>query len=223
MTSTEMLSRLRALLDEPSAGFYTDAQLYQYLDSAQNLIIEFLISKQRSLRTVKGDTFEIETLKPLIKLTSAIATGANPNISLSGVNDIIELYQIYLYNNSSGTELLLTYIPLRDLKQRSQNSYTAHSYNSTLHTGQVYCSLYQGNILTSFNAITTDTSSFYDKAKVYYYAQPTAVSAGQNYTLPSETHEAGILFAVSLALEQDKKTQEAKTFFNQAQQLIQNL
>lgn len=225
MTSTEMLSRLRGLLDESSAGFWTDAQLYQYLDSAQNLIINKLLDKQKQLKLALGNNYEIETLKPLIKLSSAISTSTNPNISLSGISDLLEIYQVYLYDNTNKNELLLNYIPLYDFRRRKENAYTSHTYSKADKTGQVYCSWYQGNIVTSFTAITTDTTYttyVYDKAYVYYYAQPTAVAAGQNYTLPSNTHEAGVLFAAALANFQNGKVQEGNLFYQQAEKLIQN-
>lgn len=222
MTSTAMLARLRALSDEANAGFWTDANLYLYLDSAQNIIITKLLAKQKAIKQ-QIPNFEIEALKPLIKLSSAISTSTNPNISLSGISDILEIYQVYLYNNSSGTQLFLNFIPLYDLQRRSQNTYTAHIYDSTSKRGTVYCSLYAGNILTSFNAITTDTSSYYDRAKVYYYSQPTVVGASQDFTLPGTTHDAGIYLALSQAYEQDGKTQEAQIYYQKAIDIINGL
>lgn len=226
MTSTEMLSRVRGLLDEASAGFWTDAQLYQYLDSAQSIIISKLLDKQKQLKIIRGNDYEIETLKPLIKLSSAIATTTTPNISLSSITDLIEIYQVYLYDNTNKNELQLNYIPLHEFRRRKENSYTSHTYSKPDKTGQVYCSWYQGNIVTSFTAITTDTTYttyVYDKAYVYYYAQPTAVASGQNYTLPTNTHEAGILLATALANYQNGKSQEGALFSQQAETLIQNL
>jgi len=228
MTSTEMLSRLRGLLDEASAGFWTDAQLYQYLDSAQNTIISKLLDKQKQLRLAKGEDYEVETLKPLIKLSTTNISATSNAITIS-ITDLLEIYRVEIYNSTANLILPLTYIGIEELKKRNYNSYTGHSYDSSTTTGQVYCAYYQGTILTSFTNgsfpynVSGSGGTKIDRMNVYYYAQPTAVSSGQNYTLLGNTHEAGILLAAALASYQNGRNQEGALFSQQAETLIQNL
>lgn len=222
MTSTAMLAKLRALLDESASGFWNDTQLYTYLDSAQSIIIDILLQKQKALKLAQGQNYEIEELKPLIKSNATIDLSALVNyVSLSTITDLMEIYQAIMYNTTSGAELVMNYIPLKDMKLRKLNSYTGHSYDTTAKTGNVYCSLYQGTLISSFT-LTFPTSD-YNKLLLYYYAQPTTVSGSQNYTLPSNTHEAGILIAVALAKYQDDKKQEGDIYYQQALQQLANL
>ena len=226
MTSTEMLSRLRGLLDEATAGFWTDAQLYQYLDSAQNEIISKLLDKQKKLRLAMGQDYEIETLKPLIKLSTTNISATSNAITIS-ISDLIEIYRVEIYNSTANLILPLTYIGMEQLKKKNYNTYTAHSYDSSTTTGNVYCAYYQGTVLTSFTNgsfpynVSGSGGTKIDRMNVYYYSQPTAVSAGQNYTLPTNTHEAGILLAAAFASYQNGK--DGILFSQQAEMLIQNL
>lgn len=230
MTSTAMLAKLRALLDEASAGFWTDAQLYIYLDSAQSAIITELLAKQRQMKVAKGESFEVETLKPLIKKGGAITLiSASNSIALTSLTDIIEVYAVELYNSVANVKLPLTKIGLYDLRTRVANTYTGHIFDTATNLGQVYYAVYQGAILTSFvdgalpYASTVFTNAALNRCDVFYYGQPTAVAAGQNYILPSETHEAGILIAGALAKYQDGKKQEGDIFYQQGIQSIANL
>ena len=47
MTQTEALARLRMIVDEASAGKWSDNELYDCIDAGQNSVIQFAISKEQ--------------------------------------------------------------------------------------------------------------------------------------------------------------------------------
>lgn len=227
--SNNLLLKLRSLVDETSAGFFTDAQLFQYLSSSQNLSATKLLSKQNGLKLVRGNDFEIETLKPLIKKETITISSNSNSISLSSLTDIIEVYAVDIYNATAGVTLPLTKIGLSELRKRTGNSYTSHRFDATTNLGSVYYAVYQGNILTSFvngtfpyNS-TAFTNAALNRMDVYYYAQPTALSTTIDPALPPDTYEAIILYGLYFALTQDKDSQRAELAYNSAEKLISNL
>lgn len=231
MTSAEQILRIRILADEVgvTSGFWSDTNLYKCLDTAQNIIIDLLLNKQKAGKLAMGN-YEVEALKPLIKLNNSVTINSTSNaISISGITDLIELYSVELYNHDQNIILPLTLLGLYELKRRNANTYTAHSYDPTTTKGNVYCAYYNGTILTSFTdgqypySAGVHTGYNLDKINIYYYHQPSPVASGTNFTLPSNTHEAGIFFATAQAFYQDGKKNEGDSYYEQALQLINGL
>ena len=66
MTTVVSLGKLRAILDEAAAGYWTDANLYKYLASGQSQAIQILLKIEEITRKTDG-TFRHPDLAPLIK------------------------------------------------------------------------------------------------------------------------------------------------------------
>lgn len=217
MTTANLLLRLRNLLNEASAGFYTDAQLYAYLDSAQNFIIQNLLCRQNALKDTMA-YFEYKTLKTVLKQGTISTTTAN-SYSLSSLTDFIQLQSIEIYNASPERCLQTTEVPYMKLQYLKTNTYQGHTYNSSDKTGQVYYSLRGTTIQTSFSDSNFPNSD-YATLRVNYYYQPSAIASGVEATLEDHTHESIINLAFSYALKQDGRTQEA---FAQEQLALQTI
>ena len=76
MIQSEALSRLRSLLNESTAGYYTDAELYQYLDSGMNIAIQLYLAKMEQARAEDKYKGSI-ALQPLQTLASTNTTTTN--------------------------------------------------------------------------------------------------------------------------------------------------
>ena len=214
-----IVAKARTIANESSAGFWSDTNLYQYVDSAQKFAITFGLEKQKGLQQL--DKYkELEFLKPALKSTDiTLATGSN-TISLSTVTDITELYKMALYNHTDLVLLYLNYISLNQLIMESQNSYGGHSYDSTSHKGNVFGAYYQGTIVTSF---TTLPYTYLDRLKIYYYGTPTTLDASHDPILLSYTFDALIELTLWYAYEQKTDYEKAGVHFKQALQLLNNL
>lgn len=223
MPDLTKFTKLRAVLNETAAGYFSDTNLYYFLDNAQNLIIELLLQKQRALKLARGRFEEVEALKSLLTQASAITISSNSNsISLSSITNMIEMYSAEIYNHTDNVPMILSYIPLYELRRRIANTYTGHIYDAGTKQGDVFCSYYNGSLLTSFTN-GTFPYAYYDRLLIYYYKQPTAVTSSQDFTLPTNCNEAGIEFALYYAYIEDHNEQRAEQHYNKGLQLISNL
>lgn len=217
MTTAQLITRLRNLLNESSAGTYTDAQLYTYLDSGQNFIISNLLSRQNAFKS-SSIVFEYETLKSVLKQGTISTTTAN-SYSLTSLSDFIQLHSIEFYNSGDDAVLQATEIPYYKINWIKTNTYAGHSYNSGAKTGQIFYALRGTTLQTSFGVAGFPNSDF-NTIRVNYYYAPTTIDSGVNPALEEHTHEALLDYAYSLALRQDGRTQEAIAFENTALQKI---
>lgn len=217
MIQSEALSRTRDLLNEASAGFWTDTQLYQYLDSAMNITIQYYLAKLETLR--EQDKFSRSiALEPLSTLHSSHATvTGTQEYALPTAPDY--LIWDYVDYSSGGTRPLTTtsYIKFSEGKFENVNAYTAFSTaNSAFYI--------RGTMIGFFPIPTSGSSS--DGYDLYYYKKPTAItvsSASSEIPLKVETHEGIILIAVSLALAQNNQYEEGQLFYKQGMSILQPL
>jgi len=216
--SVLLFGKIRFIANESSAGFWTDANLYKALDSAQNLIYTLLQKQDVMSRGIKN--YEIESLKPLIKLGTITISSSSNSISLSSLTDLIELYNVSLYNSTDLVKLYLNYVPLNQLIWDSQNTYGGHSYDGTSHKGNVFYSLYNGALLTSF---VTMPNTYFNRCDVMYYYKPTAVASGVDPVFTAEVFEAMIEFALYYAYTALADNSKAGEHFKIGLQLINNL
>jgi len=221
MTSTELLARVKFVLDETGTGtFWEDSKIYKQLDSGQNTCISRLLAKERELRLQGVPDFRHGSLKVLVKIADITPDPSVNTVSLSTLTDLLDIVSVALYETSSKATLGLEEITLEGLLRLTDNRYVASNYNSTSKKGKIYYTRYQGNLLTSLSAIP---STDYDKVRIGYYAQPSEIASPTNPTLLPETHEAIINYAVSYCLEKDGKTEQALAYFQKADSLISKL
>lgn len=209
MTQVECLARLRGLLNEASAGFFPDATLYKYIDSAQNEVIALGKSKQDYLRKVEKG-YETAYLQPIINITASTVlvagTGeyAVPSGFLWEASLIIDVDNAGTFNKS-------TFNSYSDVLWKEDSSFTQATSRHPRHY-----------IRQGFLGVRPLPSAV-GHYILAYYKQPTEVSSGQTFTLNSETHNAILWFAFSYALTQNNRNQESQNARQTAINLIKDL
>jgi hypothetical protein len=205
MTSTELLSRLRALVDESSAGMWTDAELYQFLDSGQNKVINILLQKERK----NGQEYH-PSLQPLVK-TAQIGMTNTPTLSYSTITDLRHFLSAELYLSSSATAHPMTEIKsMKEMRDRQNNVYMLdQTFETTYYTGEYSYVRYGTTLFWGFTVNATFITKW-DKVNVYYISSPTAMASGQNPILLTETHESILYFATALAQIKNNELDQAQ-------------
>ena len=124
MTIGGALAKLRYYLNESAAGFWSDFQLYSYLDSAQMIIMKHYVNTVRFKR-LAGDTYYHDPLlEKMIKLdpTNTTTVGASEQ-EYSLPSDF--LYTDYAEYDASGSvnRKPAIYLNYNDIKARAVNTY----------------------------------------------------------------------------------------------------
>lgn len=216
MIQSEALSRLRSLLNESTAGFYTDAELYQYLDSGMNIAIQLYLSKMEQARAEDKYKGSI-ALQPLHTLdpTNTTATGVQ-EYSLPA-DFLITDYCEYAIDGGRAQDIypavLVDYSVYKFLNQNSFQSFSATNPGYYI----------RGSNLGLTQPIVLGGALCY---KHYYYKKPTAITSGSassEIPIKLETHEGIILLAFHLALVKDNKPNEAQAEYAKAMDILNKL
>jgi len=206
MTSqTIALAKLRAILDESSASFWTDAILYYFLDTGQSQAIQTLLKIEDTTRKTDGK-FRHPDLTPLI--ASANIAFVNTTVGYALPSDWLRSLSVEVTYASvpanGGTQAWATEITLEELGHRRANTYSIPTTTDPV--------FWIATIPTTGKAISFFPTPNYSATITgahKYYAQPTAVGSGQAFTLKEHLHEACIEYALYMAFEQDGETQQA--------------
>lgn len=204
MTQTEALSRLRNKVNESGTGFYTDAQLYQMLDSGQNAVIMHFLGYEKRIRALQRRPedahYRSYVLACLITLDPSNTTSTStPKYNLP--TGYIESYRAAYNNIGSGPLYEATYLSASEATWREKNDYmkTTAILNASFHAEYpVYYT--EGTKLVFLPFPSGEAANMYEH---WYYKTPTAVSSGQAFTLEEYTHEAIIEYAHRVAREMD--------------------
>lgn len=210
MTSAELILRLRGLLNEYgiTSGFYVDAVLYKYVDSAQMEVVTICKGKQDLMQKVdKG--WESKVLQPLIVADSVTSlTATTTEYSLQ--TDFLFPYSMQLAPNFGLRKATL--VSYDELLWKEDNSFA----KATDADPRYYIRADKFGI-----APVSEGGGTY---LFYYYKKPTEITgSGTELTLRPESHNAILWFAFSYALEQDQQYQEGAKARDTAINLIKDL
>jgi len=203
--SDALLVRVRGILDEPTAGFWTDAVLFSYMTHAQNMIID-----QRSLKYIQAysqNKFIDDPILSPVLTTASIAwdTGAN-SITLPAGCRYVFYAELFKSSDLTVSPVPITRVGYDELQWRKGNAYIGHSFDNGTGKGQVF--YYIGDKLyTSFT--TGSHSTYHDKITIVYIKNPSDITTSVDPTLNADCYDAIIEYTCYLALIQDKKHQEA--------------
>lgn len=195
--SKALKAKVRTSLDESSAGFWTDTEIYTALSDGQREIINILLTLYKQRNKITENEKLPEVLRSILATTTT-ATGTQnlPADYLTYLALYITTTNIPIYVRSDGIERhqrLNTY-----LTSTSTQPYVSISSTQVVHeTGSL--------------AWTMD-----------YLKTPTELSDSADPSLPSLAFEAMVSYALAFLLGKDENpraTQEFQTFF----QLTQNL
>lgn len=193
MTSTVMLAAVRTILDEASASFWTDAEVYAALADAQNEVIKKLLETYRQTGMIK---FELRSVY-------FDDTGTNDNISVPA--GFLELIKATYDHNGTGGQEPCEILDHRAVLEREDNSYT-----SATATEPVAYINSTGDALKIFFLPAKDGTP---ACTIYHISKPTDIASGQNATLPVTTHSAIVHYAVSRMLDKDQRPQESQAHY----------
>lgn len=202
MTSTQMLSRLRTLLDENSAGFWTDTECYNALSDGQREVINILF---------KVNPYH-QGLKSLLKTQSAIGVSGT---AISLPSDFKELL-----NATWSTVTGETQFPCNIKDYDTQ--FLIDKNNTYLAPHRASPVVYIKAGTTVGRKIYFEPASTGDYTFVYL-TNPPEIDGSTNPILPVETHEPIIVYAFSFLLRKDLRGAEAdgayKLFLEMASKL----
>lgn len=206
MTSANMLTRLRTLLDEASASFYADTELYSALADGQRQITAIALSLfDRNPSKVP------EIIRPLIKTASGTLAAAVSTISLPA-DYLRYITGKYIHNATSGG---------RPVFLRAIDGQLIHKQNNAFQvadTGEEY-------YITIDTAINLETATVSPGGyySITYFSTPADIASGANPTLSDSSHNAIIQYALYFILRKDQKEAESASALNVFQAQIQEI
>lgn len=212
MTSAVFVARMRAILNEATAGFFSDTtDLYPFADGSQNFAIQLGLTKERMSRA-SGVDYKSPLLIPLITLdtlnTTTVGAGFQEYSLPSAFLDIH--YAEYRYSTNDVTQRYpCAIVDFSEAAKRGVNAYAVSGKSPLVYIRAEKIG-FQPQPLAA-------VASYYQH---YYYAQPTLVASGVEFALREEAHEAMMLIAVSFALGKDGK---ASDFFEKGLRILEGL
>ena len=206
MTRTDMLARVRTLLDEASASFWTDTEIYSALADGQQEVANYLVINYRKAKDLNPSAEIPPSLVPLYN-TSTSTTASGLINKPTGFWHL--LYALYAY--SGGTSYNCRIQPLSpSLYFDLDNTYlTPSSIDPAIYqapTSQLY-----------FKPTPIGTATY----TIGYIKLPDAISVSTDATLPVQTHQSIVHWATAQMLFKDQRPQEAQihlqNFINELQ------
>lgn len=195
MLQSEALSKVRNMLNEANAGFYSDNNLYSFMDSAMNIAIEIIITKLEQMKK-ENMYYGSLVLTPLNTLDS--------NHTLTNGTSEYSLPANFLYTDYCDFYgIPADYVEFKEGNIDQQNTYTAWTIDNPAY-------YIRGTKLGFFPTPPSTSVTGYNH---YYYKIPTAISSGtasSEIPLKSESHEAIVRITYGLALIKDNKPNEAQ-------------
>lgn len=215
MTSAQMLSRLRFLLDEATASFWADADLYTMLSDGQREVANFgmtkFISTPYQLRTSVG-----LILEPLVVVQTSATNVTTGEIFVSLPTGFWYDLSVKYYTTPSATLVPL----LKRQKEANLTHIEANSYFAATENVSMYYYIDMVNSMLMFSNAASTPNGVY---MMNYIKIPTEISGAIEPILLAFTHEAILQYAYTQALLRDNKTQEAQVEYAKFVNLVQGL
>ncbi len=205
MNTADLISRVRSLLDEREAGFWSDAEIIDSLNDAMDEVVNFALFIYTERGAGGGLPLLLTPLETEEKFTSV--TGGKVPLP-SGLSYILE---VKCSPTSGGTERPCA------LWSRSMLRY-AREHNSLLRSGadNLYCHVSGGDLVFSVPLVGGSYS-------ISYLRRPARATAETGPELPENTAGALVAYAVALLLEKDRQNEEAAVFFRLYSSKIEQL
>ena len=213
MTSANLLARLRTLLDESAASFWTDAECYAALSDGQREVANITYKIYDTLRRVDRDLELPKVLRSLITAVSA-STGSGTSFITLAATAWLDIISIQ-YNHTTGAKKPVLIRRNREtVLFQNQNTYMADDETNADYWAYIS---YSGIIQLSHAADANGTHT------VEYLAVPTEIASATDPILPDMCVEAILHYGFAELLKKDQKLQEANQEYNIFIQLVQNL
>jgi len=217
MTSAELLARLRTMLDEASAGFWTDVEAYAALSDGQLQLCELAVGvlKAKKEASENGDVKIPECLKALLTTEmSVILTSGTASITLS--HEALELISVLYTKDNSQSDSVPCYIR----KASYGDVFISRNVFGTANANSEYFVSFQP---PSTVVLETPVSGSYGSHTSAYIKVPGDISATVDPALPSRTMEPIVQFAFARMLAKDQRLEESVNAFKNFLQLSQSV
>ena len=199
MTTAELLTKARTLLDESAASYWTDNEIYSALNSGQTEVINHGISFYSALRKKDRNYPLPELLRPLLTTATGTITMGNNTYNLPA--DYLLYVNVY-YNKSAGaTDADSLYV--REYSNRghkSRNTYLVEAYR--------YCNIDATKITVEMSTGEPQTQYI----TLEYIKKPSAIASGVNPTLLAYCDNAIVYFCMHELLLKDQRTNVAQMY-----------
>ena len=192
MTYTEMLARTRDMLDESSAVYWSDANLYIYLSEGQRQIVNVALKIYLAKREVIPNYPLPDILRTLIDETEDLSFGTTGTTYDSLPADF--LYDLHVEYDDNGAA------PIPAFRAGENAMRTFNQNNSYLGSSQSQYTYWVDGANLNFGTAISGTGSY----RLTYLKKPTEIDGSTSAILPTYTHEAICKYAVSMALYKDK-------------------
>lgn len=193
MTSTVMLAAVRTILDESSASFWTDNEIYAALADGQNQVIEKLLNMYRQTGVMKYELKSIEYDD----------TGTDDNVAVP--SGFLELIRATYDHDGSGGEEPCEILTHAQVLEKEDNSFTTATSTEPI----VYIKSTSDALKIYFLPSKSGTPAY----TFWHITSPSDIAAGTNATLPVTTHSAIVNYAVSRMFEKDQRPQESQQYY----------
>lgn len=214
MTQLEAMGRLRNLINEATAGFYSNDQLYQMLDSATLQAITIVLAQMRKKRQEGNKYYTSRLLQPLHRTFTATTTAGSAEYAPPELVTTlyIDIDSVYLDADNAGTKYPCVRAEMFEGRKGQATTYYGFESKSPAY-------YIRGDRIGFFPTPTSSSGSY----EVYYWINHTTVASGTSSNqmpLHIEGHEAMLRLALADALIMDDRSQEAEIHRNWATQMI---
>lgn len=189
-----MLAATRTILDESSASFWTDAEIYAALADGQNQVIQLLLDKYRVTGRMPYE----------LKSVEFDDTGADDNVTVpAGMYEFLRA--TYDHDGTGGQEPCEILTP-DDVLKREDSTFTTATSTEPI----AYIKSTSDALKIYFLPSKSGTPAY----TIWHITKPSDIAGGTNPTLPTTTHSAIVHYAVSRMLDKDQRPQEAQLHYN---------
>ncbi len=213
MTSANLLARLRTIIDEASASYFTDVECYAALSDGQKETVNIVLAIYEAKRKVNPNEEIPEVFVPIIKTVNATLTTGTMSIPLP--NDYLkDLWLQYNHDNSLSLKPCRKRQYSRGYPQLQANTFMQDNLGS-----EYFYSIY-GTIIQLESAVTINGGGY----KFSYISIPPDISAGgSNPVLFDNALESVVHYAAADLFTKDELTEQAQIEFQKFLLLVKNL
>lgn len=195
MTSAEMLTRMRTLLDDQFSAFWTDNDIYRALADGQRAVIDLVLAQWNMVRAVNP-------YAPLPQILRSLFTTTTGTITTNLPADFLAPVAVYTSTGAAYER--------PDGVKRGTDKFNTYSISSS---SQPYYS-FSGTQLVWETAVAWTME---------YIKIPSDIGSAQEPTIPAFTHYEIVKYAFAEMLKKDDKINEAQVIYNEFLQSVLEL
>lgn len=201
MTRTEMLARVRTLLDEVgTASFWTDTEIYSALTDAQQETANYFL---RMYNVALMNNANSKLPQPL----ESLVISATATLATAGLTKPVDYWHIISASYANTGGLAGTFYPCRIEKLNPVLGFNlGNTYLAPSATDPKVYEAYSATLQLWFSPAPSGTGAY----TLTYLKTPTSISASVDPILPVSTHSAIVHWATAQMLFKDQRPQEAQ-------------